>query len=246
METHHPTAAVLVIGNEILSGRTHDKNLHFLAGALTEVGVPMREGRIVPDVPQEIIEAVNALRARYTYVFTTGGIGPTHDDITSRCIAEAFGAAFERNAVAEAILRDYYSEEQINEARLSMADMPEGVRLIPNPVSGAPGFIKENVYVLAGVPSICRAMFEHIRDALQGGPPVLSRSLSTFLKEGQLAEGIGRIQLECPEVEIGSYPFIRQDKLGVSLVVRGQNARLLDDVIEKIQVLISDLGGDVL
>lgn len=223
------TAALLIIGNEILSGRTQDKNLSFLGAGLAEIGIPLRETRVIPDVEDEIIAAVNALRAKYTYVFITGGIGPTHDDITSECIAKAFGVAFERNAEAAEILHKHYGD-QINEARLSMADMPVGARLIPNPVSAAPGFIIENVYVMAGVPRIMQAMFDHLKHGLQGGAPVQSRTLTVYMTEGNLADGLTRIQDANMDVEIGSYPFIKDGRLGTSLVLRGTDATRLETV----------------
>ena len=168
-ELANPTACLIIIGNEILSGRTVDANLPFLAQELGGIGVVMREVRVVPDDEAEIVGAVNALRARYTYVFTTGGIGPTHDDITAACIARAFGLPFGRNPEAERRLRAYYPPEKLNDARLKMAETPEGAELIDNPVSVAPGFRVENVYVLPGVPKIMQAMFAGLKAGLKGG-----------------------------------------------------------------------------
>lgn len=239
------TACVIVIGNEILSGRTQDTNLNWLAKKLNEAGVRLREARVVPDVPEAIIETVNACRARYDYVFTTGGIGPTHDDITSECIARAFGVAYGRNKEAEAILTRYYGADKLNEARLKMSDMPEGVTLIPNPVSAAPGYRIGNVYVMAGVPSVMRAMFDEISPTLKGGKPVLSITVSTYLTEGVIAAKLGEIQKDFPEVDIGSYPFMRDGKLGTSLVARHEDSALLEKVRIALTAMIAAFGGEV-
>lgn len=239
------TACVIIIGNEILSGRTQDTNLSWLARELNEAGVRLREARVVPDVPEAIIEAVNTCRARYDYVFTTGGIGPTHDDITSECIARAFGVPYERNREAEAILTRYYGAEKLNEARLKMSDMPAGVRLIANPVSAAPGYYKENVYVMAGVPSVMRAMFDEIRPTLKGGKKVLSITVSTYLTEGAIAAPLGEIQSRFPQVDIGSYPFMREGKLGTSLVARHDDGEQLQRVRSELKHMIEQNGGVV-
>lgn len=232
------TAALLVIGNEILSGRTQDLNMAFLGKSLGELGIPLREIRVVADVESDIIHAVNALRTAYTYVFTTGGIGPTHDDITSECIAKAFGHPYIRNAQAEAMLRQHYGD-QINEARLTMADMPEGAKLIPNPVSTAPAFQVENVYVMAGVPRIMQAMFAEIKPGLLGGPKILSHTLTCFVTEGAIAERLSAIQETFPEVEIGSYPFAKDGKLGTSIVLRGVDQVRIDSAAGQVHNLLS-------
>ncbi|HSK39399.1 MAG TPA: competence/damage-inducible protein A, partial [Arenibaculum sp.] len=189
------TAAVIVIGNEILSGRTQDANLGYMARRLTELGIRLREARVIADDPDEIVAAVNALRSRYDHVFTTGGIGPTHDDITSGCVAKAFGVELERNAEAVRRLEAHYGDpSMLNAARLRMAEIPVGATLIDNPVSAAPGFRIGNVHVLAGVPSIMRAMFDGIAPGLRGGPPIHARTVSCALAEGTLAEGLGALQ----------------------------------------------------
>jgi molybdenum cofactor synthesis domain-containing protein len=227
------TACVIVIGNEILSGRTQDANLAWLARELNELGIQLREARVVVDDEAAIVEAVNATRGRYDYVFTTGGIGPTHDDITAASIAAAFKLPFGPNPEAERRLRAYYPPEKLNEARLRMANTPVGARLIDNPVSVAPGFIVENVHVLPGVPSIMRAMFDGLRSSLRGGAPVLSRTVTVFAPEGEVAQPLGEIQERHPDVEIGSYPFMRQDRFGTSLVFRSaEEKRLLAAVAE--------------
>lgn len=239
------TACVIVIGNEILSGRTQDVNLNWLAVRLNQAGVRLREARIVPDVPEAIIETVNYARAKYDYVFTTGGIGPTHDDITSECIARAFGVKYARNKEAEELLTRHYTAAKLNEARLKMCYMPEGARLIPNKVSVAPGFIIGNVYVMAGVPEIMRAMFEEVQPTLKGGKPVLSISVSAFLTESVIAAGLTRIQSEFPDVEIGSYPFARAGRLGTSLVARHEDAERLTQVKDVLIQLVEQFKGEI-
>lgn len=237
-------ACLIIIGNEILSGRTQDKNLSWLALRLNEVGIRMQHMRVIPDVEEIIIATVNEVRAQYDYVFTTGGIGPTHDDITSECIAKAFGIKYARNAEAEARLRVYYKPEDINEARLRMANMPEGAKLIDNPVSAAPGFIIENVYVLAGVPRIMHAMVDGILHGLNGGTPMKSETLSFWLQEGVIAEGAAKIQARFPAVEIGSYPMIHNDRLATSLVLRSDNNALLQAATAETKAFIDSLNGE--
>ncbi len=238
------TACLIIIGNEILSGRTQDKNLAWIAAQLNDVGIRLMEVRVIPDVEQIIVDTVNTCRRQFTYVFTTGGIGPTHDDITSECVAKAFGLPFQRHPEAKAILEKNYGD-QINEARLSMADMPRGARLIYNPVSAAPGFNVENVYVLAGVPSIMQAMFLSIKNELKGGEKMLSRTLAAFVTEGILADGLAAIQDKYPDIEIGSYPFFRNQKLGTSLVSRGVDAKKIDQVSEEIRQLLLGFTSEV-
>jgi molybdenum cofactor synthesis domain-containing protein len=240
------TAALIIIGNEILSGRTQDKNLAWLAEKLNAQGIALREVRVVPDIASEIAEAVNALRAKHSYVFTTGGIGPTHDDITSASIAEAFGVALHRHPEAEAILRGYYSGDQLNEARLKMADTPLGATLIPNPVSAAPGFVMENVYVFAGVPRIMQAMFDCVKDQLEGGTPTRSASVTTNLTEGNIAHALGTIQHAYEDLDIGSYPVFKQGVLATTLVVRGTAQERIDACMREIHHLIDTLDGAII
>lgn len=237
-----PTAAIVIIGNEVLSGRTQDVNVNYLAGELTGLGIRLVEVRIVADAAADIVAAVNACRQRHSYVFTTGGIGGTHDDITARCIAQAFGREYCLHPGAEKILRAHYGAD-LNEARLAMARMPAGATLIENPVSGAPGFRVENVFVLAGVPVIARAMFEGVRGQLTGGPVTLSKSLHTNLTEGVIATAMGRVQDSHPAVEIGSYPFFRLRRFGVNLVVRGHDVAAIDAAIAELRAMIEGLGG---
>lgn len=236
------SAAVLIIGNEILSGRTQDVNLAFLASELNKLGIRVLEARVIPDIEAEIVAAVNHCRQRYDHVFTTGGIGPTHDDITSPSIAKAFGVPWVRHPEAVALLRRHYTDDTLNEARLRMATVPQGSRLIDNPVSTAPGFQIENVYVLAGVPSIMRAMFDGLKGGLKGGRPVASVTVSTFLGEGTIAKGLGELQAAFAQLDLGSYPFFRHGKFGTSLVARGTDAAALARCAEGLRQLIRDHG----
>ena len=240
------TAALLIIGNEILSGRTQDANLAYIAKALNEVGVRLSEVRVVPDVEAEIVGAVNALRARYDYVFTTGGIGPTHDDITAQCVAKAFGRKLIQNPEARRRLERHYADTtlELNEARLRMANTPEGAALIDNPISSAPGFRVENVFVMAGVPRIAQAMIDGVKHTLQGGDPVLSQTLVTTLPEGRMAQGLGEIQSRYPDVEIGSYPYYRRGGFGTSIVLRGTDSGLLQSATEEVAALMRGLGDE--
>ncbi len=239
------TAAFIIIGNEILSGRTKDKNLGYLAERLTEWGIRLREARVVPDVEEAIVKAVNECRAAYDYVFTSGGIGPTHDDITAAAVARAFGVEVIRHPEAEAMLRDRILPKDLNEARLKMADTPDGATLIDNPVSRAPGFQVENVFVMAGVPVIMQAMVDGLKHKLVGGTPVRSRTIGCDLPEGAIAKGLGELQERFSEIEIGSYPFYRLGRFGVSVVLRGTEAELLEKAAAELRELIVELGGTV-
>jgi len=238
------TAAVLVIGNEILSGRTKDVNLGFLAEQLTALGIRLREARVVADLEADIVAAVNETRARYDYVFTTGGIGPTHDDITAACVARAFGVALVLDERAVAVLTRHYQPGQLNEARLRMAHVPAGASLIDNPVSAAPGFQMGNVFVMAGVPSIMQAMFGGLKQRLVGNPAILSRTVSGFIAEGTIAAGLGALQDRYGQLEIGSYPFFRQGRFGASFVLRGTDAAAIAAAAEELRTLIRELGAE--
>ncbi|MEZ5833306.1 MAG: molybdopterin-binding protein [Dongiaceae bacterium] len=238
------TAAVLLIGNEILSGRTQDANLNYIATGLTAIGIRLTEARVVADVPEAIIKAVNELRATHNYVFTTGGIGPTHDDITSECIAKAFGLPFIKDPRAVRLLTNHYGESNLTEARLRMAQMPEGAVLIENPVSTAPGFQIGNVFVLAGVPSVCRAMFDGVKGRLTTGDKVLSVTISGHVGEGVIAKGLGELQDRFAMLEIGSYPFYRQGRFGASFVLRGTDQAALKSAAEQLRALIRSLGAE--
>lgn len=238
------TASLIIIGNEVLSGRTRDANLQYLATRLNDIGVRLMEVRVIADIEDEIVEAVNILRKKYDYVFTTGGIGPTHDDITSASVAKAFGLAHGRHPEAERILLEHYKPEDVTEARMKMSETPEGAELIFNPISKAPGFRVENVYVMAGVPKIMQAMFEGFRHALSGGAPMRSRSIAAFVGEGKLGDQLGEIQKRHPDVEIGSYPFVRDGRFGTSLVARHTDAEAIDAVIGEICDLVRRHGGE--
>jgi molybdenum cofactor synthesis domain-containing protein len=243
-DTAPVTAAMMIIGNEILSGRTTDANLPYVAAELTKLGIRLMEVRVVADIEAEIVAAVNALRARYTYLFTTGGIGPTHDDITAASIAAAFGVALHRHPDAVAIMqRRYKNPEDLTPARLKMTEVPVGGSLIDNPVSGAPGFQIANVYVMAGIPAVARAMFDGLKHRLKGGPVMLARTVVSNLGEGVIATDLAALQDRHPDVEIGSYPFHRRGVFGSSLVMRGIDAARLDVVAEDVRELVRRLGG---
>lgn len=239
-----PTAAVLIIGNEILSGRTQDVNLAFLARSLGEIGIQLVHARVIPDEVDVIADNVNTLRTEYDSLFTTGGIGPTHDDITALGIAKAFGRPLVRHPEALARLLRHYGPENLNDMRKRMADLPEGALLIDNPISSAPGFRIGNVYVLAGVPMIARAMFEQVRPLLAGGPPLLARTVRAFVPEGLLAAGLQDIQARHPDVGLGSYPFLSGQRLGASIVARGLRAERLEAVAREVADLMRSLGGE--
>ena len=237
------TAAVIIIGNEVLSGRVEDANLNFLAHRLKAQGIRLREARIIPDIRETIIDTLNTLRAAHDYVFTTGGIGPTHDDITAESVAAAFEVELERNAEAMALLQQHYAD-RINESRLRMANIPAGATLLENPVSWAPGFQLENVYVLPGVPSIMRAMFDAFKNRLAGGRPLRSRTVNAFLPESEVAADLAAIQERYPGAEIGSYPYVHRQRFGCALVTRSEDARILDEVSAEIAALVRRLGAD--
>ncbi|WP_118137710.1 molybdopterin-binding protein [Oceanicella sp. SM1341] len=241
----NPTAAMLVIGDEILSGRTRDSNMNHLAKRLTEAGIDLREARMVPDEAAEIIAALDALRSRYTYVFTSGGIGPTHDDITADCVAQAFGVGIDVREDARAILATNYAnpETELNAARLRMARIPDGAELIDNPVSKAPGFRIGNVHVMAGVPAVFEAMVEGVLPTLTGGAPLRSHSLRVFLAEGTVAGPLGEIAAANADVSIGSYPFQREGRFGCTLVARAQDTARLTSVAAEIRAMAEGLGA---
>jgi molybdenum cofactor synthesis domain-containing protein len=237
----NPSAAMLVIGDEILSGRTRDANMHYLAGELTAAGITLAEVRIVSDDAAAIVGAVKALSAAYDTVFTSGGIGPTHDDITADCMAQAFGQSIDVRADARAILQAHYDKAgtDLNEARLRMARIPEGAALIENPVSSAPGFTIENVHVMAGVPSVFKAMVASVLPTLTGGAPLLSQTLTVYRGEGDIAGPFGELAEAYPDLSMGSYPFQRDGKYGANLVVRGQDAAMLDEAMGKLSALFA-------
>lgn len=243
------SAAVLVIGDEILSGRTQDTNVAVIAKFLGSLGIDLSEVRIVPDRQEEIVAALNSLRARYTYVLTTGGIGPTHDDITADAVGAAFGLPVEHQPEAMALLAARYAPGEFNEMRQRMARTPLGASLIKNPVSVAPGFQIGNVFVLAGVPKIMQAMLEDVAPRLTKGVPIISRSITVRLPEGQIAAGLSAIQDRHPTLSIGSYPFFTDfgstlggRSAGTTLVVRGRNEPEVDAAAGEIEALARSLG----
>jgi molybdenum cofactor synthesis domain-containing protein len=241
----NPTAAMLVIGDEILSGRTRDSNMHYLAGELTRHGVRLVEVRVVADDHDAIVAAVNALRAAYDHVFTSGGIGPTHDDITADAIADAFGAAIGVREDARAVLAAHYARSglEFNEARQRMARVPDGARLIDNPVSAAPGFSIGNVHVMAGVPKIFEAMVASVLPTITGGDPLLSQSLQVNRGEGEIAGAFGALAAEYPMLSMGSYPFIRNGAHGANLVIRGTDAAKVAEAMTRLAALFPEGGA---
>ena len=245
MDQSSPTACILVVGNEILSGRTKDTNSGWLAERLTKLGIRLREIRTIPDVAETIVAVVNEVRAKYTYVFTSGGIGPTHDDITAECIAKAFGVPWELNLEARAILRsNYASDDDLTPARLRMATLPRGAALIANPVSKAPGFRMENVYTMAGVPRVLQAMFDGIVGELVGGQVLLAHSVVGNIAEGRIADGLAALQARHPDLDIGSYPNVRPDGgFRNAVVLRGPDRARLAAVAREVAALIQHLGG---
>ncbi|WP_273508997.1 competence/damage-inducible protein A [Planktotalea frisia] len=237
----NPTAAMLVIGDEILSGRTLDSNTNYLAKELTEHGIDLREVRVVSDDATAIVSAVQALSNAFDHVFTSGGIGPTHDDITADCIAEAFGASIDVRDDARALLAAHYERQgsELNEARLRMARIPEGAALIDNPVSVAPGFILGNVHVMAGVPSVFKAMVATVMPTLTGGAPLLSQTLRVDRGEGDIAGPLGLLAKDYPELSLGSYPFQKDGKYGSNIVIRGQDNAQIEAALAR---LASEMG----
>lgn len=247
-----PTAALIIIGNEILSGRTIDANLNTVARFFKSHGIRLREVRVIGDEEEKIIKAVNELRAQNTYVLTTGGIGATHDDITAQCIAKALGRNFCEHAQAVKILEEYYENRykafedptlRFNSVRRRMALMPEGSQLISNGVSGAPGFYIENVYVLAGVPKIVESMLEALREIIPMAPAILSRTLRSDIVENLIADELAAIQKESPDVEIGSYPFFENNMYGTHLVISSLDAKAVDEALLKVLEMLKEKGG---
>lgn len=235
----NPTAAMLVIGDEILSGRTRDANMHFLAGELTHRGIDLKEARVVSDDHDGIVAAIRALSGAYTHVFTSGGIGPTHDDITADAVAAALGAPIDVRDDALAILQAHYERQglELTEARQRMARIPDGAELIENPVSAAPGFSLGNVHVMAGVPSIFEAMVAGLLPRLTGGAPLLSQTLRIDRGEGEIAGPLGALAADFPELSIGSYPFQRDGIHGANIVIRGADGAQVDAAIGRLAAL---------
>lgn len=237
----NPTAAMIVIGDEILSGRTRDSNMHHLAGQLTEAGIDLEEVRMIGDKRGTIIAAVQAMSAAYDYVFTSGGIGPTHDDITADCIAAAFGVPIDVRDDARAVLAEHYAKSgtELNAARLRMARIPDGAELIDNPVSAAPGFKLENVHVMAGVPSVFTAMVASVLPTLTGGTPLISKTLRIERGEGDIAGPLGELAEAFPLLSMGSYPFQKDGKYGAHIVIRGNDTDQIDRALSQLEAAFS-------
>ena len=223
------SASIIIIGNEILSGRTKDTNTSTIAAWLNKLGVRVQEVRVIPDIEESIVKTINDVRKKNTYVFTTGGIGPTHDDITAKSISKAFGLKYELHKEAFKILEKYYKPGEFNEGRQTMSWMPSNAKLILNPTSGAPGFLVENVFCLPGVPSILESMLGGLNNKISGGKPILSLTLSLNTVESEIADSLGKVQNNNKDVEIGSYPFFKAGKLGVAIVIRSIDQSKIDN-----------------
>ena len=233
-------AAILIIGNEILSGRTQDTNTTTLAKWLNSIGVVVNEVRVIPDIEKTIVETLNILRKSNNYVFTTGGIGPTHDDITAESVSKAFGLKYEIHKEAFEILKSYYKQGEFNEGRQKMVWMPKDAQLILNPTSGAPGFSVENVFCLPGVPSILKSMLGGLKNKIVGGEPILSHTINLKTVESEIANSLTKVQDQNIDVEIGSYPFFHAGKLGVSIVIRSESQTKIDDCNSQILKFVKE------
>ena len=233
-------AAILIIGNEILSGRTQDTNTSTLAKWLNSIGVVVNEVRVIPDIEKTIVETLNILRKSNNYVFTTGGIGPTHDDITAESVSKAFGVKYEIHKEAFEILKSYYKQGEFNEGRQKMVWMPKDAQLILNPTSGAPGFSVENVFCLPGVPSILKSMLGGLKNKIVGGEPILSHTINLKTVESEIANSLTKVQDQNIDVEIGSYPFFHAGKLGVSIVIRSENQTKIDNCNSQILKFVKE------
>ena len=238
-------AAILIIGNEILSGRTQDTNTSTLATWLNSIGVKVGEVRVISDIEKTIVDTLNTLKTTYDYVFTTGGIGPTHDDITAASVSKAFGLKYEIHKEAYKILEAYYKPGEFNEGRQKMVWMPENANLILNPTSGAPGFYVENVFCLPGVPSILKSMLGGLTNSIVGGEPILSLTISLRTVESEIANSLTKVQSDNQDVEIGSYPFFQAGKLGVSIVIRSEDQSKIDNCNSQILKFVDEKNIEV-
>ena len=238
-------AAILIIGNEILSGRTQDTNTSTLALWLNSLGVKVNEVRVIPDIEKKIVDTLNILRKENDYVFTTGGIGPTHDDITAQSVSKVFGLKYEIHKEAFKILEAYYKPGEFNEGRQKMVKMPENAKLILNPTSGAPGFSVDNVFCLPGVPSILKSMLGGLKNEIVGGKPILSHTISLKTVESEIANSLTKVQEDNKDVEIGSYPFFHAGKLGVSIVLRSENQSKIDTCNSQILAFIKEKNIEI-
>jgi molybdenum cofactor synthesis domain-containing protein len=238
-------SAIIIIGNEILSGRTQDTNTSTLAIWLNSIGVKVGEVRVIPDIEKTIIDTLNLLKTTYDYIFTTGGIGPTHDDITAKSVSKAFGLKYEIHKEAYKILETYYKPGEFNEGRQKMVWMPENANLILNPTSGAPGFNVENVFCLPGVPSILKSMLGGLPNSIVGGEPILSLTISLRTVESEIANSLTKVQNDNQDVEIGSYPFFQAGKLGVSIVIRSEDQSKIDNCNSEILDFVNEKNIEV-
>ena len=242
--TQAVTAAVLIIGNEILSGRTQDINLNHIATTLGQWGIQVRHARVIPDIEDVIVDTINETRSQYDYVFTTGGIGPTHDDITAPCVARAFGVdLIEHPEIADRI-RQRPAPADVMASRLLMARVPKGAGLIENPTQGPQGFFMENVYVMAGIPMVMQGMLSTLAGKLKSGPIVRSRSIRAYMGESQISHPLGEIQAQYPQIDIGSYPFFRDDRYGTTLVLRGTDAETIEQAAQRILEVVRAAGEE--
>ncbi len=240
----HKTACVVIIGNEILTGRTQDINLIYIAEKFMQAGIRLAHARVIADIEDDIVKNIREVSAAYDYVLTTGGIGPTHDDITAQSVAKAFNVPHVLNEEARArLLKHYADPAMLTPPRLRMATLPEGASLIDNPVSAAPGFRIKNVFVMAGVPKIMQAMLDSVIPQLQGGPPILSKSMGVSLPESKIAAQLGELAARYPDLDIGSYPYFKPTGYGLSLVIRGSDKPLLEKAFAELFALITHLGG---
>ena len=239
-------AAIIIIGNEILSGRTQDVNVVAISNWLNELGVKLEEVRIISDIEGSIVKTINDVRKKFNYVFTTGGIGPTHDDITSKSIAKAFNLSYGYHKEAYEILEKYYGKSEFNEGRKKMAKLPAKALLILNPTSGAPGFIVDNVYCLPGVPSILKSMLGGLNDKIKGGKKILSKTMNLRTVESEISKSLERVQNKFKDIEIGSYPFFKQGKVGVSIVIRSTEEKLISICYKDIKNFIKKKRIEIL
>lgn len=241
MQSENLNAAIVIIGNEILSGKTQDVNLQFIAKELGDLGIRLKEVRIIPDFEQDIISTVNELRQKYTYIFTTGGIGPTHDDITAPSIAKAFNVQHKLDQKAKKLIENHLikCKKPVRPDHIKMAYIPQSAELLLNDETGAPGFKIENVFVMAGVPYIMQSIFKEAKKHLKKSKPIISKSIELFISEGLIAEDFGVLQQKYPKIEMGSYPFKDNEKWGTSLVLRGDNPEMLNQAKKELLEILS-------
>ena len=244
MATRTYTACVIIIGNEILTGRTQDINLKHIAETIGEWGIQMREARVIPDAEDIIVEAVRQASRSFDYVFTTGGIGPTHDDITAACVAKAFERELYEHPTIAAVIKRRDAPPEVMASRMLMARVPEGASLIDNPTGGPHGFCIENVYVMAGIPIVMQAMLSTLQGKLAGGTPVQSRSVTAYLGESQIATELGEVQARYPSLDLGSYPFARDGRYGTTLVMRGTDEADLEAMLDDVKAVIVAAGEE--